>query len=104
MLSLIADGRSYDQILGLCPELTYKDIFHAAEEAVEIIGNPKSSHQVRLEEIKRRHSMAYEKWTAAEEDRLRRMHSEGKSNYEIAEILQRQPSAISSRLGKLGLG
>ena len=35
ILGLIAEGRSYDQILQQHPELTYFDIFAAAREAVE---------------------------------------------------------------------
>ena len=103
VLSLIAEGRSYEQIVSLYPDLTYKDVFRAAEEAVKVISSPKSSYQVRLGEIKRQHPRAYEKWTEIEEDRVRQMHTEGKSDREIADELHRQPSAISSRIPKLGL-
>ena len=36
ILGLIAEGRSYDQILQQRPELTYFDIFAAAREALEL--------------------------------------------------------------------
>jgi hypothetical protein len=36
VLKLIAEGRTYEQILTLCPELTYPDIFAAAREALEV--------------------------------------------------------------------
>ncbi len=37
VLGLIAEGRSYDQILQQHPELTYFDIFAAAREALELV-------------------------------------------------------------------
>jgi uncharacterized protein (DUF433 family) len=36
VLKLIAKGRSYEQILVLQPDLTYRDIFDAAREALEV--------------------------------------------------------------------
>jgi len=38
VLALIAEGRTYEQILSLHPELTYRDIFAAAQEAPEETG------------------------------------------------------------------
>ena len=38
VLALIAEGRTYEQILALHPELTYRDIFAAAREALEETG------------------------------------------------------------------
>jgi hypothetical protein len=45
VLRLIAEGRTYEQILALRPELTYPDIFGAAREALAIAGedpNPRA--------------------------------------------------------------
>lgn len=55
-----------------------------------------------LSDIRRTHSRAYEKWTDEEEARLIEFCGAGKTRREIAQELQRQPSAISSRLRKLG--
>lgn len=41
------------------------------------------------------------KWTDQEEALLLRLRGEGKTRREIAQALQRQPSAISSRLRKI---
>lgn len=47
------------------------------------------------------HPQAYAKWTDQEEALLLRLRGEGKTRREIAQALQRQPSAISSRLRKI---
>jgi len=36
VLELIAEGRSYEQIIAVCPDLTYTDIFAAAAEALKV--------------------------------------------------------------------
>lgn len=102
VLTLIADGLSYAQIVDGHPDLTYLDIFGAAEEALRL-DEQESSYNERLAKIKEKYPRAYEKWTEAEEDELRRMQSSGKSLIEIAVALSRQPSAIRTRLERLGL-
>jgi hypothetical protein len=57
----------------------------------------------RLAEMRRKYTRAYEKWTTAEDDRLKDMNSTGVAVAQMARELQRQPSAIRSRLKKLGL-
>lgn len=103
VLSLIADGHSYGQIVDGHLEITYLDIFHAAEEALRLNENDSDCH-ARLAKIKARYPRAYEKWTIEEDDDLKGMIALGHSIDQAAERFQRQPSAIRSRLGKLGLG
>lgn len=43
------------------------------------------------------------KWTADEEDKLRRMAGEGCSSYDVAEALGRTGSSVSSRAERLGV-
>lgn len=57
-----------------------------------------------LDEIKQAHPRAYEKWTAEEDERLKRQYQSGLDIPTLATMFQRQPSAIRSRLNKLGLG
>lgn len=47
------------------------------------------------------HPRAYQKWTDEEEALLLKLRGEGKTRREIAQELQRRPSAISSRLRKI---
>ncbi len=103
ILQLIAQGRSYEQIIAACPDLTYTDIFAAAAEAIRMVSESPNDHNARLDDIKREYPMAYEPWTSSEEDILRELRRDGLSTTQIARELERQPSAISSRLRKLGL-
>ena len=59
------------------------------------------TYHKRLAQIKAVYPRAYEQWTEREESRLLTLVQKRKSTAEIAQILQRQPSAISSRLRKL---
>jgi len=56
-----------------------------------------------MAKIKQNHSRAYERWTDEEDRELAGMCQEDKKVAEIADHLGRQPSAIRSRLVKLGL-
>ena len=59
-----------------------------------------SSYYERLNEIKLKHSKAYEKWTGEEDKKLRNFMKTKKSVQDISVILERQPSAIRSRIRK----
>ena len=59
-----------------------------------------SSYQERLNEIKLKHSKAYKKWTDEEDKKLRNFMKSKKSVQDISVILERQPSAIRSRIMK----
>ncbi|HEY3285092.1 MAG TPA: hypothetical protein VGN26_22700 [Armatimonadota bacterium] len=103
VLRLIAEGRSYSQIVDAHPSITYRDIFLAAEEALQL-GKGQPDPPSRITDIRRRHARAYEPWTKEEEHRLAEMHAAGLSVSDLARRLERQPSAIQARLLKLGLG
>jgi DNA-binding NarL/FixJ family response regulator len=74
----------------------------SAAPSSESAGSPKWSAE-RLAEVRRKHPRAYDKWTTAEDDRLKDMLSDGAAVAQIARELERQPSAIRSRLNRLGL-
>jgi len=92
-------------------------MFFAAEEAVwlderlgklvEEAGFPKPSVRPTevssMERAKQLYPRAYTSWTAQEDAELSAMHARGLSKNELGEHFQRQPSAIQSRLRKLGL-
>jgi DNA-binding NarL/FixJ family response regulator len=105
ILSAIAEGRSYDQILSANPELTYHDIFWAAGQALEVAeqSDSDSTYEDRMAEIRKAHPRAYDAWTSEEESRLKELNASGTTVAEIAQLLQRQPSAIRSRMQRLGL-
>lgn len=56
-----------------------------------------------VEEIRKRYPRAYEKWTDEENKDLENEFKKGRSVIKLAELFQRQPGAIRSRLNKLGL-
>lgn len=61
------------------------------------------SYQDRLQNIKAKYPKAYEPWSAEDDEYLTHSFAEGMSIDALANILQRQPSAIRSRLRKIGL-
>jgi hypothetical protein len=105
ILEAIADGHTYEQILASFPAWTYHDISQAAAEALDAASaeSPGKSHNERMEEIHKAHPRAYEKWSDCEDDRLRQLFLSQTPVKQIALTLQRQPSAIRSRLTKLNL-
>jgi len=115
VLNLIAAGLSYSQIVEGNPDLNYHDIFFAAEEAIwldERIGTLAQGAEMTqarptgasaMEKAKQNHPRAYAPWSEREDAELASLQAAGKSKAEIADHFQRQPSAIQSRLHKLGL-
>jgi DNA-binding CsgD family transcriptional regulator len=103
ILAAIAQGHSYDQILTGELDLTYHDIFNAAAGALAVSDSVAQTYQERLDEIQQLHPRAYEKWADEEDARLTQLFRSGNPPQQIAETLQRQPSAIRSRLKKLEL-
>lgn len=120
ILEWIAQGYTYEQILAEDPFLTYPDIFAAAQEALTVtrkvhrrptdaqktlapVGRATRAYEERMAEIHQTHPRAYEKWSADEDEVLTELVRDGQPTNEIAELLHRQPSAIRSRIRKLGL-
>jgi hypothetical protein len=127
ILGLIAEGRSYDQILQQHPELTYFDIFAAAREALELVRptppepmpvpSPPPSLPVELlplptphqkppsfvERARARHGRAFTRWSREEDARLEQLFRAGTPRSEIVRLLDRHEGAIERRLEKLGL-
>ncbi|MGH7133871.1 MAG: hypothetical protein ACREJO_18225 [Phycisphaerales bacterium] len=119
VLEMIAEGHSYTQIIDHYPDLVFPDIFEAAAEALSLFLHPTHdfssgrlstdrddgplSWTERMAEIKEKHPRAYAPWTAEEEDRLIQLRKLGTSTSQIAVELQRQPSAIRSRVRRLNL-
>ena len=103
ILQLIADGRTYERILALHSDLTYKDIFHAAEEALRILTAPKNSWQKDQERIREKYKRLGERWGEKEEETLRHLYKTGIPTSEICRRLERPQGAIYKRLRKLKL-
>jgi len=76
-------------------------------EAARMLGGLKGDASPRkpwsLEEARTSNPRAYERWTPDEDAQVERLHREGNAPKAIAAALGRRPSAVRSRLGKLGL-
>lgn len=72
-------------------------------KAMNFLGLEKITKAHDVNEIRKEHPRAYEKWDPEEEEALGVKYREGLSVSELAIIFQRQPGAIRSRLVKLGL-
>jgi len=103
ILEAIAKGHTYEQILVQDLAWTYHDIFRAAAEALDPASVTTPGKAYSVEEIRNEHPHAYEKWDAAQDNQLRQLHSAGKTVNEMAQLMQRQPGGIKSRLAKLNL-
>ncbi len=103
VLQMIAAGNTYEQILAAYPDLTYLDIFGAAGEAVEALRKRSITSSDAVVDIHKTYPRAYEKWTEAEEQRLAELIARGLTVAQMAIRLQRQRSAIRSRILRLHL-
>ena len=83
-------------------ESDFEDFYNNFAKHLGLLKSPHlNSH--KIEKIRKIYSRAYEKWTREEESWLKNYVAEGLTIKEIAEILERQPGAISSRIAKLNL-
>lgn len=64
-------------------------------------GNQGSPKVYSVDGIRAEHSNAYRGWTKEEDEKLKRLRTEGESITELAKTFKRQNGAISSRLKKL---
>lgn len=103
ILEGIAAGHSFEEILADHQELSHHDIIEAAAEALNCIDQGKTGKAYSLDAIRHKHARAYEPWSAREDAQLVDMFRCGLRTADIAEKLERQPSAIRSRLKKLNL-
>ena len=76
-------------------------ISEAFQKALVSLGFKSKSSDI--EQIRQTHPRAYQPWTADEEEKLRYQFHGGSKIDELAANLGRQPSAILSRLARLGL-
>jgi len=105
VLEMIAAGSTYEQILSAYPHLTYLDIFDAAREALDLSVSETIPEKpaYRISDIRSKHARAYERWSEADDNLLRQSVGDGSTVAQIANRLQRQRSAIRSRILKLNL-
>lgn len=87
-------------------EDSVREFYNDLMQTINLLGwkhNLNIQKTYSIEDIKQEYSKAYERWTKEEEETLIDKFDSGLTIKEIAEILERQPGAINSRLKKLGL-
>jgi hypothetical protein len=104
-MSLPGEERSPDRVEQEILRLVYRVLQDMREDAAAFgfIQDERSDWEERLERIRAQYSKAYEKWTDEDDNLLTQKFGEGVSVVDLAKLFQRQPSAIRSRLAKLGL-
>ncbi|MFF1561864.1 hypothetical protein [Streptomyces sp. NPDC058279] len=73
--------------------------------AIELasITPPAPPRTYAVEEVRKQHGNAYQKWSHEDEELLVELHSAGHTITSLARHFARQPGAIRSRLAKLGV-
>ncbi|WP_327680244.1 hypothetical protein [Streptomyces sp. NBC_00467] len=73
-------------------------------ESVEVVPNPRSNRREPPDELRARYPNYGKPWDPIDEQKLLRLYREGQhDSEELATVFGRQPTAIRSRLARLGL-
>jgi hypothetical protein len=67
------------------------------------IASVAAMHEHAVDAARETHARAYERWTDEEDERLRKARADGLTRVQLSELFEREPSAIRSRLNRLGL-
>lgn len=119
VLKLIANGYSYEQITKK-HNITFSDIMLSARLAEDLISKVikfkgaeslsgefefilKKGKLESLDEIRKEHPRAFEKWNTKEDEDLINFYNNKRKITEIGQILKRSPGSIKARLEKMGL-
>lgn len=120
VLSQIATGLTYKQILDKYPQLELTDILMSAKTASEIIDTMmkvrqnhtlsvsmefivKDNQMVSIDAMRQKHKRAFVKWNSQEIDQLVALFKQEKPVEEIAKILERSPESIKIKLRRMGM-
>ena len=103
VLRLISQGRTYEQILSLHPEMTYLDIFSAAGEALETMAPAGGAHAEGGYTVREPRPRPSEPWSVAEDAELAQLLARGENVEGVAARLRRRPDAVRARMIRLNL-
>lgn len=73
------------------------------QKALAFLGIENKPKANKFDAVRRKFPKAYQRWTTNDDETLRKKYAEGLSIAKLAEFFQRQPSAIESRLVRMGL-
>lgn len=75
--------------------------WHKQAEAIRTTLDTEGKEPSSIDKVRRKHARAYLRWTPEEDALLLEMLDQGMARLAISEVLQRQPSAIASRIDRL---
>lgn len=105
ILYLLYEGRTFDEIFQLHPNLTVLDVSRAAGEGLRALEQEASlrveTRAERIARVRQTHPHAFEPWTEEEDARLALRWKEGASLAELGRAVGRPSGAIRMRLEKL---
>lgn len=104
-MSLPRDERSPDRVEQEILRVVHRALQNMHEDAAAFGFSKEDTpdREKRLARIRAQHPKAYDKWIEEDDSLLTQKFGEGASIADLARSFQRQPSAIRSRLAKLGL-
>ncbi len=103
-MALLKEEYSSERVEQEILRLVQRVLDDMKEDAVAFgLSSKQTPYEERLAKIRAKYPKAYEKWTEDEDNLLRQKFKEGANSQELSEFFERQPSAIRSRLVKLGL-
>lgn len=92
---------SYDHSRVMVFEEHLEAFANGFQKTLQFLGVKTKAYKV--DNVRQTYPKAYERWSPDEDEQLKVKYQEGVSVSELATYFQRQPSAIRSRLAKLGL-
>lgn len=105
ILYLIYEGRTFDEIFQLHPNLTVLDVSRAAGEGLRALEQEASlrveTRAERIARVRQKHPRAFEPWAEEEDARLALRWKEGASLAELGRAVGRPSGAVRMRLEKL---
>ena len=94
-------GSSHEHNRVMIFEENLEEFAQGFNKALQFLGIKSKGYKVDM--VREKYPKAYEKWTTEEDEQLKMSFREGVSIKDMAIFFQRQPSAVRSRLSKLGL-
>jgi len=105
ILYLLYEGRTFDEIFQLHPNLTVLDVSRAAGEGLRALEEEAKvrteTREERIARVRQTHPRAFTSWSEEEDARLALRFREGASIADLSRTLGRPRGAISMRLEKL---
>jgi len=104
ILHRIAEGYDYRKLISEHSELTYGEVFSAAEEALGL-EESEADYEARIADTKQRFPRAYEPWSEEDDVRLREIAAAPTLSTldKMSRIMERPQSQIRARLVEIGL-